>query len=89
MARQSIQQKIADLAQQFEQASNGLVSVTKPLSTFEYENGVYGALFVKPNKRLSKIFSTDREVLVLITKFSRSATTNDTGSEGATFRSTW
>lgn len=69
MARRSIQEEIAELAQQFEQTSDGLVSVTKPLSTFEYENGVYGILFVKPNKRLSKIFSTDREVLVLITNF--------------------
>ncbi|WP_175769837.1 ATP-binding protein [Burkholderia cenocepacia] len=43
--------------------------MTKPLSTFEFENGVYGTLFVKPNKRLSKIFSTDREVLVLINNF--------------------
>lgn len=69
MVRESIQQKITDLAEQFEQASHGLVSVTKPLSTFEFENGVYGVLFVKPNKRLAKIFSTDREVIVLITNF--------------------
>ncbi|CAN7724423.1 hypothetical protein [Pseudomonas umsongensis] len=69
MARESIQQKITDLVEQFEQASNGLVTVTKPLSTFEFENGVYGVLFVKPNKRLAKIFSTDREVIVLITNF--------------------
>lgn len=69
MARESIQQKITDLADQFEQASLGLVSVTKPLSTFEFESGVYGVLFVKPNKRLAKIFSTDREVIVLITNF--------------------
>ncbi|NWD73742.1 ATP-binding protein [Pseudomonas gingeri] len=69
MVRESIQQKITDLAEQFEQTSQGLVSVTKPLSTFEFENGVYGVLFVKPNKRLAKIFSTDREVIVLITNF--------------------
>ncbi|WP_122592856.1 ATP-binding protein [Pseudomonas viridiflava] len=69
VVRESIQQKITDLAEQFEQASQGLVSITKPLSTFEFENGVYGVLFVKPNKRLAKIFSTDREVMVLITNF--------------------
>ncbi|WP_219812556.1 ATP-binding protein [Pseudomonas syringae] len=69
MVRESIQQKITDLAEQFEQASQGLVSITKPLSTFEFENGVYGVLFIKPNKRLAKIFSTDREVIVLITNF--------------------
>lgn len=69
VARENIQQKIADLASQFERASTSLVSITKPLSTFEFENGLYGLLFVKPNKRLSKIFSTDREVIVLITNF--------------------
>jgi len=69
MARLSIQQEITDLAQQFERASGSLASIKKPLSIFEYENGVYGTLFIQPNKRLSKIFSTDREVLVLITNF--------------------
>lgn len=69
MARLSIQQEIADLAQQFGRASSALASITKPLSTFEFENGVYGTIFIKPNKRLSKIFSTDREVIVLITNF--------------------
>ncbi|WP_095067799.1 ATP-binding protein [Pseudomonas sp. Irchel 3A18] len=69
MARESIQQELTGLAEQFERASAGLVSITNPLSTFEYEKGLYGVLFIKPNKRLSKIFSTDREVIVLITNF--------------------
>lgn len=69
MAREVIQQKIVELAEQFERASAGLVSVTKALHTFEYENGVYGVLLLKPNRRLSKIFSTDREVVVLISNF--------------------
>lgn len=69
MARKSIEQELTDLVEQFEQASSGLVSITKPLSTFEYEKGIYGTLFLKPNKRLSKIFSTDREVIALITNF--------------------
>jgi hypothetical protein len=69
MARKSVQQEISDLSSQFEIASNGLVSITKPFSTFEYENGIYGVLFVAPNKRLAKIFSTDRELVVLITNF--------------------
>lgn len=64
-----IEQEITELAEQFEQASTGLVSITKALSTFEFEHGIYGVLFLKPNKRLAKIFSTDREVLVLITNF--------------------
>lgn len=68
MARM-IEQEIAELADQFERASADLVSVTKTLSTFEFETGIYGVLFLKPNKRLAKIFSTDREVLVLITNF--------------------
>ncbi|UFT94996.1 hypothetical protein [Pectobacterium carotovorum] len=69
MARESIQQELSELAEQFESASTGLVTVTIPLSTFEFEKGVYGVLFIRPNKRLSKIFSTDREVIVLITNF--------------------
>lgn len=69
MARKSIQKELTDLVEQFEQASSGLVSITKPLSMFEYENGLYGILFLKPNKRLAKIFSTDREVVALITNF--------------------
>ncbi|MEJ6818049.1 hypothetical protein PseuLF5_13690 [Pseudomonas sp. LF-5] len=64
-----IEQKIVELSEQFERASAGLVSVTKPLSTFEFENGMYGVLLLKPNKRLAKIFSTDREVIVLISNF--------------------
>jgi len=64
-----IEQKIVELSEQFERASAGLVTVTKPLSTFEFENGVYGVLLLKPNRRLSKIFSTDREVIVLISNF--------------------
>ncbi|MEE7540827.1 hypothetical protein G8O18_24245, partial [Enterobacter kobei] len=69
MARELIQQELAELAVQFERASAGLLSVTNQLSTFEFEKGLYGVLFIKPNKRLSKIFSTDREVIVLITNF--------------------
>ncbi|MBS4713883.1 hypothetical protein [Aeromonas caviae] len=69
MERESVQQKIVELAEQFEYASTDLVSITKPFSTFEFESGRYGVLFIKPNKRLSKIFSTDREVIVLITNF--------------------
>lgn len=69
MVRQSPHQEIADLAQSFERISNGLMTMTKPLSKFEYEHGVYGVIFVKPNKRLSKIFSTDREVIVIVTNF--------------------
>lgn len=64
-----IEQKIVELSEQFERVSTGLVSVTKPLSTFEFEHGVYGVLLLKPNKRLAKIFSTDREVIVLISNF--------------------
>ena len=64
-----IEQKIVELSEQFERVSTGLVSVTKPLSTFEFEHGMYGVLLLKPNKRLAKIFSTDREVIVLISNF--------------------
>ncbi|MGA3823052.1 hypothetical protein [Pseudomonas chlororaphis] len=67
--RNTIQQEISDLAQKFEKTSGHLMSTTKPFSTFEYEKGVYGFLFVKPNKRLAKIFSSDREILVLISNF--------------------
>ena len=65
----SIYQEISELASQFEINSTGLFTTTKPFSTFEYENGVYGAIFLKPNKRLAKIFATDREIIALITNF--------------------
>ncbi|WP_461161999.1 ATP-binding protein [Simplicispira piscis] len=65
----SIHQAISELAYQFEINSNDLFSITKPFSTFEYEKGVYGAIFLKPNKRLAKIFATDREIIALITNF--------------------
>jgi Cdc6-like AAA superfamily ATPase len=65
----SIHQEISELASQFEGNTTGLFTTTKPFSTFEYENGVYGAIFLKPNKRLAKIFATDREVIALITNF--------------------
>lgn len=65
----SIHQEISDLAHQFEINLNHLFSITKPFSTFEYGKGIYGTIFLKPNKRLAKIFSTDREIIVLITNF--------------------
>lgn len=65
----SIHQAISELANQFELNSRDLFSITKPFTTFEYDKGVYGAIFLKPNKRLAKIFSTDREIIVLITNF--------------------
>jgi hypothetical protein len=68
MVRRSIQ-KISDLAGLFVDHSGGLFDITRPLVSFDYENGTYGEMYVRPNKRLSKIFSSDREVLVLITNF--------------------
>ncbi len=68
MVRRSIQ-KISDLAELFTDHSGGLFDITRPLVNFDYENGTYGEMYVRPNKRLSKIFSSDREVLVLITNF--------------------
>lgn len=67
--RKSIQQEIAEIAQIFENFSNELLSVTRPLFLFEYENGRYGAIYLRPNKRLAKIFSTDREVVAIVTNF--------------------
>lgn len=69
MSKHLIQQKIATLAQKFEASSSTLFSITRPLAIFEYENGMYGEIFVSPNKRLKKIFSTDKEVVVIITNF--------------------
>ncbi|WP_370678413.1 hypothetical protein [Comamonas sp. GB3 AK4-5] len=68
MVKRSILQ-ITELGQLFEGYSEGLFTITRPLSNIEYENGTYGEIYVKPNKRLSKIFSSDRELLVLITNF--------------------
>jgi hypothetical protein len=68
MVRRSIQ-KIPELAGLFEDHSDGLFEITRPLDSFEYENGTYGEIYVRPNRRLSKIFSSDREVLVLVTNF--------------------
>jgi hypothetical protein len=69
MAKKTIAQEIGELAQQFERLAHNLFSVTRPLQLFDYENGVYGETYFRLNRRLSKIFSTDREVLVLITNF--------------------
>lgn len=68
MVKRSIP-KITELGRTFEGYSEGLFTITRPLDSFEYENGTYGEIYVKPNKRLSKIFSSDREILVLITNF--------------------
>lgn len=65
----SIHQAISELANQFELNSRDLFSITKPFATFEYDKGIYGVIFLKPNKRLAKIFSTDREIIALITNF--------------------
>jgi hypothetical protein len=69
MAKKTIAEEIGEFAQQFETLAHDLFSVTRPLQLFDYENGVYGEMYFRLNKRLSKIFSTDREVLVLITNF--------------------
>ncbi|WP_157597976.1 MULTISPECIES: hypothetical protein [unclassified Rhizobacter] len=69
MAKRTIGEEISELSQQFEKLARDLFSITRPLQLFDYENGVYGEIYFRPNKRLSKIFSTDREVLVLITNF--------------------
>lgn len=68
MVRRSIQ-KIAELAALFKDHSDGLFEITRPLDSFDYENGTYGEIYVRPNKRLSKIFSSDREILVLVSNF--------------------
>ena len=68
MVKRSIP-KITELGQLFEGHSEGLFAITRALASIEYENGIYGEIYVKPNKRLSKIFSSDRELLVLITNF--------------------
>jgi hypothetical protein len=65
----SIQQELSDLAYRFEKNSVGLFTITKPFSTFEYEKGMYGLFYLKPNKRLARIFATDREIIALITNF--------------------
>jgi hypothetical protein len=69
MVKKTIAEEIGDLTQQFETLTRDLFTVTRSLQLFDYDNGVYGETYFKPNKRLSKIFSTDREILVLITNF--------------------
>ena len=69
MVTDLINKQIITLANNFEKISNYLLPKTKNLSIAEFENGTYGFLYVKPNKRLAKIFSSDREVLVFITTF--------------------
>jgi hypothetical protein len=70
MFRTAINKKISVMASEFEAVASQLFKITKPMTTFEFEKGVYGSIFVKPIKRVQKIFSTDREVLVLLTNFS-------------------
>lgn len=62
--------KLVELASEFEDSIGDLFKITKNFSTFEFEKGTYGCIYVSPNKRISKIFSTDREILILITNFS-------------------
>jgi hypothetical protein len=69
MAKNIISEEIGELAESFEALAHGLFTKTRVLKIFDYENGVYGSVYFRPNKRLSKIFSSDREILILITNF--------------------
>src|SRR5690554_5613675 len=70
MQRKDIIQALNGLVDSFTTASENLFEVTRAPQRIEYEKALYLGLYVKPSKRLAKIFSTDREVLVIFTNFS-------------------
>ncbi len=70
MQRKEIIASLEGLAEAFKRASNNLFSVTRPEQLVEYEKALYLAMYLKPSKRLAKIFSSDREILALFTNFS-------------------
>lgn len=59
------------LIQGFLENTADLFTVTKPPEHFEAEKGLYGRLYAKPSKRLSRLLTADRELLVLFTTFSQ------------------
>lgn len=69
MQRKDILEELKSLAIVFTNASVNLFETTRPPQLLDYEKALYFSTYVKPSKRLSKIFSTDREVLVVFTNF--------------------
>ncbi len=54
----------------FIEAAGKLFPVSQPVAYWEFEKGLYAYLYVKPIKRIARLVSVDRELLVLFSSFS-------------------
>lgn len=67
----SYKEQLEALIQGFLENTADLFTITKLPEHFEAEKGLYGRLYAKPSKRLSRLLTADRELLVLFTTFSQ------------------
>jgi hypothetical protein len=66
----SPREKTDRMVKEFAEAAEELFPTSQPVEYWEFEKGFYAYLIVRPIKRISRLLSIDREVLVLFSSFS-------------------